>query len=159
MSDLLLDSGGGSGRGNGFWGGMHPSLRSAIIVWIFLLAIALVNSLTAGSSIVFCYPVQLLLYVANGALAARFALDSGYAVADLPRVGAFAALLGWLAPALFYFVVGILLGIVTLGAALVGVVLCVACGPIDLAFHAACGALGAYLYGRFSGIPPEPTFM
>jgi len=157
MSDLLSDGLGTSSGPSGFWSGLHPSLRSAAIVWIFLLAFALVNSFTAGSSLVICYPLQLLLYFGNGALAARFALDSGYAVSDLPRLGAFAALLGWIAPALFYFVAGVLLGIVTLGAALVGMVFCVACGPIDLALHAACGALGAYVYGRVSGAAPDPT--
>lgn len=159
MSDLLSEGLETSRGPGGFWGSMHPSLRSAVIIWVFLIAFALVNSFTAGGSIVICYPLQLLLYLANGALAARFALDSGYSVSDLPRLGAFAALLGWLAPAIFYFVLGILLGVVTLGAALIGTVLCIACGPIDLALHAACGALGAYLYGQFSGIPPEPTFL
>ncbi len=159
MSDLLSDDFGTSSGPSGFWSGLHPSLRSAAIVWVFLLAFALVNSFTAGGSIVICYPLQLLLYFANGALAARFALDSGYSVSDLPRIGAFAALLGWLAPAIFYLVLGLVLGIVTLGAALIGTVLCIACGPIDLALHAACGALGAYVYGRISGAAPNPTFL
>lgn len=144
----------------GFWEGLHPGVRSAVIMWVVLIGIGLLNSVTGGTSIVFCYPVQLFLYAANGALGAYFALGSGYDPSDLPQVGAIAGLVGWILPALFYLVFGLILGLVTFGFGFVGVAAWLICGPVDLAIHATCGALGAWLYGRFGGsaaaVPYDP---
>lgn len=138
------EGGGGSG-----WNGLPPSARAALIMWVFLLAIATINSFTGTTSLIFCYPIQLLLYVGNGYMAGRFALDSGYSSSDLPRVGATAGLIAWIAPTLFYFVFGALLGIVTIGAGfIVGAAICIVCGPIDLAIHATCAAFGGWFAGR-----------
>ncbi len=138
-------------RPKNFWEGLHPGVRSALIFWIVLLALALLNSFTGGTSLVFCYPVQILLYAANGALAAYFALRSGHHTSDLPRVGAIAGLVAWVMPAVYYLIVGLLLGIATLGVGwLVGAAGWLLCGPIDLSIHALFAALGAWLYGRFA---------
>ena len=134
------------------WEGLHPGVRSALIFWVLLLAIALLNSFTGGTSLVFCYPVQVFLYAANGALAAYFALNSGHDAGDLPKIGAIAGLVAWVMPAVYYLIFGLLLGVVTLGMGwLVGAVGWLLCGPIDLAIHAVFAALGAWLYGRFAG--------
>lgn len=140
-----------SHQSESFWGRLHPGIRSAVILWVFLLVVALVNSLTGGASIVFCYPVQLLLYVGNGALAGFFAVESGYRVEELARAGAVAGLVAWLLPTLYYVVFGLILGLVTLGAGLFGVATWLVCGPVDLVVQAICGAFGAWLYGRLSG--------
>ncbi|MGC8838068.1 MAG: hypothetical protein ACP5UM_06590 [Anaerolineae bacterium] len=138
------------GGPSGFWQGLHPGVRSAVLLWLILLGIAILNTVTGGSSIVFCYPVQVLLYLANGALAGYFALNAGYEVSDLPRIGAIAGFVLWILPALFYLVFGLILGIVTLGVGFLGVASWILCGPVELAVQAACGALGAWLYGRFA---------
>lgn len=160
MSDLLSSgSDTPSGGPGGFWNNLPPSVRAGLIVAVFLSVIWLINTITVGSSLVFCLPIELALYVANGALAAHFALDSGYATADLPRIGAFAALIGWGGQAITILILGLILGFVTLGGALVGFVGCLACGPIFLAVHAAFGALGAYIYGRYRGPAADTTFV
>lgn len=140
----------------GFWDGLHPGVKSALIFWILLLAIALLNSFTGGTSLVFCYPVQVLLYAANGALAAYFALGSGRQTSDLPKIGAIAGLVAWVMPAVYYLIFGLLLGVVTLGVGwLVGAAGWLLCGPIDLSIHALFAALGAWLYGRFASRDSE----
>lgn len=152
MSSQYGDYGSNGNRPASFWQGLHPGVRSALIFWIILLAIALLNSLTGGTSLVFCYPVQVLLYVANGALAAHFAIGSGYHTSDLSKVGAIAGLVAWVMPAAYYLIFGLLLGLVSLGVGwLVGAIGWLLCGPIDLAIHALFAALGAWLYGRFAG--------
>ena len=95
-------------RDAGWWQGLHPSVRSALIFCTLLLGVALLNAFT-GVSIIICYPVQLLLYVGNGALAGSFALGAGYSATDLPRVGAIAGFAAWILPAIFYLVFGLLL--------------------------------------------------
>jgi len=146
------------GGAMGFWERLHPSIRSALILWAFLIGIAVINALTGGTSVVFCYPVQLLLYMANGALAGYFASGSGYRTADLPRIGAIAGFVAWILPALFYLVFGLILGLVTVGIGFLGVAAWLICGPVDLAIQATCGALGAWLYGRFSGASTGDTY-
>ena len=153
MSDYFSDFSGDDTVGGavGFWERLHPSIRSALILWSFLIGIAVINSLTGGTSVVFCYPVQLILYVANGALAGHFALGSDYHPSDLPRVGAIAGFVAWTLPALFYLVFDIILGLVTLGIGFLGIAVWVLCGPIDLVIQAICGAIGGWLYRRFAG--------
>lgn len=138
-------------RGTGpftFWERLHPSVRAASLMWVVLLAVALINSFTGGSSILFCYPVQILLYVANGYLAGHFAQKSGYPISELTRVGSIAGLIGWVMPAIYYIVFGLLLGVITLGIGFVTLVGACLFGPVDLAVHAGSGALGGWLYGR-----------
>jgi hypothetical protein len=138
-------------RGNDFWGGMNPGVRSAMILWVFLGAIAIFHGITGGISAALCYPVQLLLYAANGVMAGYFALNSGYRVADLPRVGAIAGLVAWILPALFFILFDVILGLVTLGVGFLGLATWLLCGPIDLAIQIIAGALGAWLMGRIRG--------
>jgi len=153
MSDYFSDFSGDDmgGGAAGFWERLHPSIRSALILWAFLIGIAVINVLTGGTSVVFCYAVQLLLYAANGALAGHFALGSGYQSSDLPSVGAIAGFIAWILPALFYLVFDVILGLVTLGIGFLGLAVWVLCGPIDLVIQVICGAIGGWLYGRSTG--------
>lgn len=131
------------------WQSQHPGVRSAIVMWGLLLVVALINSFTGGTSILFFYPVQLLLYIANGYLAGYYALTSGRHPSDLSQIGAIAGFVAWILPAVYYVVFGLILGVVTFGiGAIVGFGVWLLCGPIDLAIHAILAAFGAWLYGR-----------
>lgn len=147
MLDEYYDDLPGPRRGRG-WHGLPPSLRSALIMWLFLFGIALFNSFTGHTSIIFCYPIQWLLYIANGYVAGRFALDDGASKSELARVGALAGFFAWIMPAVYYVVFSALFGLVTLGVGLVGMVFLLICGPIDLVLHAVFGIFGAWLAGR-----------
>lgn len=136
---------------NRFGSGLHPGIRSALIVWGIILLISLINAFTAGTSVIFCYPVQLLVYVGNGALGAHFALGSGYDTPSLPQVGAVAGAVAWVLPAAFYFIGSLILGIFTLGIGFFGMAVWLLCGPVDLAIHVMFAMFGAWLYGRYSG--------
>lgn len=129
--------------------GLHPSLRAAVVIWIGIGAILLINVFTGGTSLLFCLPFQWLLYAGNGALAGSFALSSGYNNSDLPRIGALAGLFGWILPAVFYVVLSIL-GIPAFGIGLLGIAAWIVCAPLDLAVHAVLGAVGAVIYGNFA---------
>lgn len=154
MGDYFSDRGFYSddrvGEAVGFWERLHPGIRSALILWTFPIGIAVINSLTGRTSVVFCYPVQLILYMANGALVGHFALGSGYHPSDLPGVGAIAGFVAWIVPTLFYLVFDIILGLVTLGIGFLGIAVWLLCGPIDLVIQAISGAIGGWLYGRFT---------
>lgn len=138
-------------RATGFWGRVHPGIRSGVLLWALFVAIALMHSLTGGSSAAICYPIQILLYIGNGVLAAYMALGSGFDQTDLPRVGAVAGMVAWVLPAFFYLVFVVILGMATLGIGFVGIATWVLCGPVDLAIQIGCGSLGAWGYGNFTG--------
>lgn len=138
----------------GLWASQHPGVRSALIMWGFLLVIAMINTFTGTTSLLFCYPIQLILYVANGYLAGYFALDSGRHPTEFARIGAIAGFVAWILPMAFYLIAGLGLGFVTLGVGtIVGLGVWFLCGPIDLAIHASCAAFGAWFYGRNKGEP------
>lgn len=137
-------------RAQSFWEGLHPGVRSGLIFTVFYVVVALINAFSAGVSIVVCYPVQLLLYVANGGLAGYFASSSETYRDELAQVGAVAGLAAWVLPAIAYFILGIFFGFATLGVGFFSLIGCIVCGPVDLAIQALLGALGAWGYGRFS---------
>lgn len=134
------------------WSSLHPAVRSAMLMWAFLLVIALLNSFTAGTSLLFSYPIQLMLYVGNGYLAGRFALNDGRHSSELVRIGAVAGFIAWILPPVYYIVLGLMpsgLGnLMGLGALFL-------CGSIDLAIHATCSAFGAWFVGRNRKEDPE----
>lgn len=135
----------------GFWDGLHPGVRSGLIFTVFYVIVALINAFSAGTSIVFCYPVQLVLYVVNGALAGYFASSSEEHSGELAQVGAIAGLSAWVLPAIAYFILGLFFGFATFGIGLISLLGCLICGPVDLAIQALLGALGAWAYGHFGG--------
>ena len=142
-------------RPPGFGGNLHPGIKSALIVSTIILAISIVNVLTGGSSIILCYPIQLLIYAGNGALGAYFALNSGYPTQAIPRVGAVAGAVAWILPAAFYILGSLVLGVFTFGVGFLGVALWLLCGPVDLAIHVLCAMTGAWLYSRSNRGPSD----
>lgn len=135
--------------------GLHPGIKSALIVSGIVLVISVINALTAGTSVIFCYPVQLIIYGCNGWLGAYFALNSGYSKESLLRVGATAGAVAWILPAAFYVIGSLVLGLFTFGIGFLGTAMLLLCGPVDLAIHVLCAMFGAWLHGR-NATPNDP---
>lgn len=105
----------------GFLRGLHPGIRAAVIFSLVLLGINLIHTFTGGATTI-CYPVQLLFYIANGALAGYLASGSGYDAADFPRVGAIAGLVAWIMPAIYLLIIVTILDLATPGVKFLGIV-------------------------------------
>lgn len=134
--------------GGGGFGGLPPSLRAAMIMWTFVGMVAFINTFTAGTALLLTFPLQLILYMITGALAANFALNDGYEQSGLPTVGAQAGFFNWILPAVIYLVLS-LVGI-SVGIGLFGIAAWILCGPIDLGVHVVMGAFGAWFYKNFA---------
>jgi len=127
--------------------------RAALFAWVGIVVLQIVNVLTVGVSLVIFYPLQALLYIASGALAAHFAYEDVYQRdipgSDIVREGAGSGLilsvLSWITYAVLIFA----LGLFTLGAGWLGYISFLVCVPGDLAVGALLGALGAWLFHRF----------
>ncbi len=152
------DFGGPDSGWNHFWKGLHPGLKSAALLWVVSFGFGVLHGATVGVSLLLCYPVQLLFYVANGVLAGYFAVNQGFKVSALPRVGAIAGFFLWILPAIVYLVFGLLLGISTFGVGFIGVATWLVCGPVELAVQMAAGAFGGWFYGRVANVDEEEYY-
>lgn len=141
----------------GSWNRLHPGIRSALALGVVLLGLNILQTLSAGTSLIVCLPIQVMLFGVNGGLAAYFALQSGYHTSDLPRVGVVAGFFGWILPSIFYLIFGVILGLVTFGIGFLGIAAWILCFPISLMTQIILGAGGAWLYGRFAptSLPEE----
>lgn len=132
-----------------FWDRLHPSIKSAALIWLGVLVLQIINVVTVGVSLVIAYPLQLLIYVGNGALAAYIADGDEYPEDEFVRIGAGAGValsaLTWVVYVVLIFV----LGVATLGVGWTGLLSCIICGPIDLLVAVLCSALGAWIFQQF----------
>jgi hypothetical protein len=143
----------------GLWRKLHPGIRSSLILGAFWLGLTLLQSFSAGFSLLLCFPIHWMLYIANGVLASRLATTSGYQSADMPKVGAIAGLVGWILPALFYLIFHVILGIVTFGVGFFGIATWIIFGPLDLAFQISLAALGAVLFRRYRDAQSDTEYV
>lgn len=148
---------GDSGWGR-FWKNLPPGLKSAALLWIVSLGFGVLHGVTAGISLLLCYPVKVLFYVVNGVLAGYFAINQGHDPGDLARIGAMAGFYLWILPALVYLVFGFLLGISTFGLGFIGVATWLICGPVELAVQMGAGAFGGWFYGRVANVDEEENY-
>ena len=131
----------------GFLSNLPAGVRAGLITGLVLIIAGVISSLTAGAAGVLCFPVLLLFYVGNGALAGHFAGGGD----DAPKAGALAGLIAWGMSALYYLVVAPLIGLATVGLGFLDIARWVLCGPIDLAVQVLLGALGGWAYSRMRG--------
>lgn len=133
-------------------GRIPPSIRAALIIAIGLIIVQVVNVLTIGVSLVVFYPVLLLIYLGNGALAAHFASQDHYPAHGMLVQGAGAGLALGVLEWLVYAVLISIFGAVTLGLGFTGIAVCALCGPVDVIIAALLGLLGALLARRLLGV-------
>ncbi len=127
--------------------GLSPSTRAALALALPFTLVDSLHYLTAGTAMAFSLPVLLLIYLGCGMLAGLFARSGGGAGA---ANGAWAGAKLWLISTLVNTFVGLLAGVVSLGATLLlGVPYLLLCAPVSLALGALAGAAGEALFGWF----------
>jgi hypothetical protein len=121
-----------------------PASRAAILFVIPFTLVDAIHYFTAGTALIFSFPLLALIYMACGAVAARMARIDGLLPEGLPRQGGSSALRLMLTSTIINTLVSLILGFFSLGATLIGglVYLC-----LFMPFH----ALGSYLAGRLGG--------
>lgn len=132
------------------WRRLAPQLRAALLVSVPFIAADFFNYYSAGAALALSLPILGLLFLAAGALAAKFAADDGRH--DLVFVGATSAFLIWLISLLVNGVIALFSGLASFGATLLlGVPYICLCGPFQLIGGALVGALGGWLYKLIAG--------
>lgn len=132
------------------WRRLPPQLRAALLISVPFIAADFFNYYSAGTALAISLPILALMFLAGGALAAKFAADDGRA--DLIYVGALSAFLLWLISLLVNGIIALFAGLASFGASLLlGVPYICLCGPFQLVGGGLVGALGAWLYRYFAG--------
>lgn len=132
------------------WSRLPPQLRAALLVSLPFLVADFFNYYSAGTALVLSLPILALLFLGCGTLAASFAAADGRQ--DLVFVGAMSAFILWSISLLINGIIALIPGILSFGTTvLLGVPYVCLCGPFQLIGGGFMGALGAWLYGFFSG--------
>lgn len=143
-------------RPSGF-GRVPPHLRAALLVGLPFVAADFFNYYSAGSALIVSLPILALMFLASGALAAKFAADDGRS--DLIYVGALSALFLWLISLIINGIIALFAGLASFGVTLLlGVPYICFCAPFQLVVGGMVSALGAWLYGRFAGRRGEDEY-
>lgn len=126
-------------------------LRAALVFAIPFILVDIWNYFSAGVAQVLSWPVMVLIYAGCGALAGKFATDSGSS-GKMGVTGASAGMLLWLISTVVNVIISLVAGTASLGGTLLlGVPYLCICAPIQLIAGGLAGALGAWLYNKFSG--------
>src|SRR5207248_1300904 len=107
--------------------------------------------------LVLCLPVNLVIYLGTGTLAAYLADRGGNSGEDPVKLGAVAGLLSWVLHAVSTIVLGLIFGFATLGFGFIGMVGWLICGPLIVVVQAGLGAAGGALYRNFWGRRAEQS--
>ena len=128
-----------------------PFLKASMIVVVGLIVMQVINVMTVGISLIVFYPIQLVIYLGNGALAAHFAKQEGFDDVWVQQ-GALAGLTFGIIEWVIYAILISVLGAITLGLGwFTGGIACLICGPLDILVAVGLGAFGALLLGWITG--------
>jgi hypothetical protein len=132
------------------WTRLPPQLRAALLVSLPFIAADFFNYYSAGTALALSLPILAALFLACGALAARFARAGGRS--DVLFVGATSAFILWGISLLVNGIIALIPGLLSFGTTfLLGLPYICLCGPFQLIGGGLMGALGAWLYSFFSG--------
>lgn len=132
---------------NKFWKSFNPSTRAALALALPYTLVDAVHYFTAGSALVFSFPILIILYLWCGALAARFSAADGNAAVQWPPSGFKAGITLWFISTLVNALIAVLVGVASLGLTVtLGVPFLLLCGPVFLVASGFGGWLGARGY-------------
>lgn len=131
---------------------MHPSLKAALIIFIPLALLPILNAFVFKTYAIYLYPVQLILYLFSGILAAKFFADSLHHTKpknlrdSFIKHGAIAGLTLGIISLIFTIIFSIVLKLTSYGISWFGNLTLVICVPADVIIAMFIGALGAKIY-------------
>lgn len=131
---------------------IHPSLKSALIVFIPLTLIQVLNAFVFNINFIYIYPAILVLYLLSGILAGKFFADSLHHTKpknlrdSFVKHGAIAGLTLGIISLIFTIIFILLLDLTSMGIYWFGTVTVAICAPIDAIVAMFIGALGAKIF-------------
>jgi len=143
----------------GFFSRLSPASKAALIFAVPFTAADFFNYYSAGTSLIISLPVQIILYIACGALAAYFASNLGEYSTNLFAVGAKAGFTLWLISTVVNTILALIFGALTFGGALLlGLPYLCLCAPVQAIGGILMGGMGGFILGLFhsNSSPSDP---
>jgi len=127
-----------------------PASRAVIIFAIPFTLVDAIHYFTAGTALIFSFPILVLIYLYCGAQGAKLAFLDNQDLDTLPRVGRSAGLRLWLTSTVINTLLAVILGFASFGFTLLGgaAYLCIF-APLHALGSALLGWLGAWLYQQY----------
>lgn len=129
---------------SGLYISFTPASKAAILFAIPFTIIDATHYLTAGTALIFSFPLLVLIYLLCGVLAAKIAHQEELEIKMLPGTGRSAGMRLWLTSTVINTSISVLLGFTSLGLTLLG-------GAFYLCLFAPLHALGSALVGWLGG--------
>jgi len=128
-----------------------PASRAAILFAIPFTVVDAIHYYTAGTTLIFSFPLLALIYLLCGGLAAKITYQEALDSDKLPAAGSSAGLRLWLTSTVINTIVVMILGFASLGVTLLGgaVYLCVF-APFHALGSAMVGWLGGWFYQQYA---------
>ena len=131
---------------------IHPSLKSALIIFIPLTLIQILNAFVFNIKFIYLYPAILVLYLISGILAGKFFSDSLHHTKpknlrdSFVKHGAIAGLTLGIISLIFTIIFILLMDLTSMGIYWFGTATVAICAPIDAIVAMFIGALGAKIF-------------
>jgi len=127
-----------------------PASRAAILFAVPFTIVDAIHYFTAGTALIFSFPILILIYLYCGSVAARIAYPSEQDASNLPRIGRSSALRLWLTSTVINTLLMIILGFASLGITLLsGVFYLCLFVPFHVLGSALSGWVGGWLYQQY----------
>lgn len=141
-----------------FFRSFSASTQAVLVFAIPFTIIDAIHYLTAGTTLTLSLPIICLLYVACGMLSARISVQMGTGEQDMFKLGAAAGVRLWALSTIINVLIGLLLGISSLGVTLLfGLPYICLCAPVLLAAGSVLGGFGAWLYSFIYRRSTQPS--
>lgn len=127
-----------------------PASRAAILFALPFTLIDAIHYYTAGTALVFSFPLLALIYMICGAVAVKIATSEGVETDRITQVGRSAGWRLWLVSTITNTLIATLLGFVSLGGTLAsGVVYLCLFAPFHAVGSVLASSLGGWLYQQY----------
>jgi hypothetical protein len=127
-----------------------PASRAVILFAIPFTMIDAIHYFTAGSALIFSFPLLFLTYLLCGMFAARIAIQDKPDVSNLPHIGRSAAFRLWLTSTVINTLLAMFFGVASLGLSLLsGVLYLCVFAPLHAVGSALVGWLGGWIYQQY----------
>jgi hypothetical protein len=130
-----------------FFNSFSPSSKAALIFAIPFTIVDAIHYYTAGTALVLSLPVVILIYLSCGFLAGRLTFQENKDYSGLSKIGATAGMKLWMLSTIINLVIGIVIGVSSLGLTLLlGIPYLITCAPVLLIGGAILGYYGGSIF-------------
>ena len=132
-----------------FYRSFSPASRAVILFAIPFSVIDAIHYYTAGTALIFSFPLLIIVYLLCGAKAASITFQESPDTGNLASVGRSAGLRLWLTSTILNTIIAVIMVGVSLGMSIVGGAIYLCFAPLHMIGSSLVGWLGGWLYQQY----------